>query len=99
MGITDENTLVISFDLENVFALPRTSVSSAFYKRKLNVFNLTARFMRTTKAYCAVWAEAISSHGGSDIASALNTILKLIVIDHPSATKLVPWSDSCVPQN
>lgn len=36
LSMNNPNTLVISFDLENVFSLPRTNVSSAFYKCKLN---------------------------------------------------------------
>ena len=52
----DQKTLVVSFDLENVFALPRIAVSSAFYKRNLNTYNLTAR---NKKSYCAVWHETI----------------------------------------
>ena len=36
VAITALKTLLVSFDLENVFALPRTTVSSAFYKCKLN---------------------------------------------------------------
>ena len=44
-----------SFDLENVFALPRNTVSSAFYKRKLNSFNLTAVEARSKQAYIVIW--------------------------------------------
>ena len=34
--------LVSSYDLENVFSLPRTAISSAYYEIKLNPQNLTA---------------------------------------------------------
>ena len=44
-----------SFDLENVFALHRNTVSSAFYKRKLNTFNLTAVEARSKQAYIVIW--------------------------------------------
>ena len=37
-----ENELSIVFDLENVINLPKAEVGSFFYKRKLNLFNLTA---------------------------------------------------------
>lgn len=50
----DPKTIIVSFDLENVFALPRTTVSSAFYKRKLNTYNLTAVESRTKVGYCAI---------------------------------------------
>ena len=40
LTILEADTIGVSFDLEDVFALPRTNVSSAFYKRMLNTFNL-----------------------------------------------------------
>lgn len=66
----DPSTLVISFDLENVFALPKAEVSNFFYKRKLNTYNLTAVVHRTSKAYCCIWPETLSGRSGNDIASA-----------------------------
>lgn len=95
----DTGTLVVSFDMENVFALPRTSVSSAFYRRKFNTYNLTARVNRTTKGYCAIWNEKMSSRSGNDIASGINALLPEIIKDHPDTRHLILWSDSCVPQN
>ena len=92
-------TLVISFDMENVFSLPRCDLSSAYYKRKLNVYNLTARVLRTTKGYCAILHEKVSGRAGNDIASCLITLLKQILSEHPEAKHLILWSDSCVPQN
>ena len=95
----DRHNLVVSFDLENVFSLPRTTTSSAFYKRKLNLYNLTAVVNRSRKGYCAIWTEAQSGRGGNDIASALLKLLQQIVLDHPETTSMTLWSDSCVPQN
>ena len=37
VAITDPKTLVVSFDLENVLALPHTTVTFAFFKCKPNV--------------------------------------------------------------
>ena len=51
----DPSTIVVSFDVENVFALPQNSVSSAFYKRKLDTFNLTAVEARSKQAYIVLW--------------------------------------------
>ena len=44
-----------SFDLENVFALPRNTVSSAFYKRKLNTFIFTALEARSKQTHIVIW--------------------------------------------
>ena len=91
--------LVISYDLENVFSLPRTAVSSAYYKSKLNTYNLTAIVGRTKKGYCSIWSEDRGGRSGNDIASAIVNNLERIVKDHPEASDLILWSDSCVPQN
>lgn len=95
----DPKVLVVSFDLENVFALPRTNVSSAFYKRKLNVYNMTARVSRTKKAYCGIWNEAVCGRAGNDMASVITHLVSVILADHPEAEQLILWSDSCIPQN
>jgi len=38
----DKERCVVCFDMQNVFALPEANISNFFYKRKLNVFHLTA---------------------------------------------------------
>lgn len=92
-------TIVVCFDLENVFSLPKANVSNFFYKRKLNVYNLTAHCSVDKQAYCSIWNEAQSGRGCNDIASALVAILKKVVETHPTTDHIILWSDSCVPQN
>ena len=99
LAILDAATIVVSFDLENVFALPRTNVSSAFYKRKLNTFNLTAVEARSKKAYNAIWNQTTAGRSANDLASALLNLLHQISLDQPQAEKIILWSDSCVAQN
>lgn len=84
----------IAFDMENVRPVPKSNVGAAFYLRKLNTYNLTARYNKT--AYCAIWHEYII---GREIANAMICILKEICKDYPELTHLNLWSDSCVPQN
>lgn len=36
---------------------------------------------------------------GNDLASSLTKILQAVFLDNPHLTKLILWSDSCVPQN
>ena len=99
VAITDPKTLVVSFDLENVFALSRTTVSSAFYKCKLNVYNLTAFVNRTKEPFCAVWTETTAGRSGNDLASAIIHLLEAITSRHSDTNSPILWSDSCVPQN
>ena len=90
---------VVCFDLQNVFALPLANVSNFFYKRKLNVYHLTAHCSITKQCYGVLWTEALSGRTGNDIASGLVRMLENIIKDNPSITEMTLWSDSCIPQN
>lgn len=98
----DDQHVIICFDLQSVFSLPKGFASSFYYKRKLSVFNLTATacFINGKKlTYCAIWDEARSGRSGNDIASALMRILKDIVGAFSKIKHMTLWSDACVPQN
>lgn len=89
---------VLLFDLQNVILTPNAEISSLFYLRKLNVYNLTAYYTVTKKVYCALWNESCAGRSGNDIASAFRKILDCVV-DENDISELTVWSDSCVPQN
>ena len=90
---------VLCFDMQNVISCPRANISNFFYKRKLNMYNLTAHFSLNKGAYNAMWPETMAGRGGNEIASALIVILKRIIADFPLLNEFTLWSDSCVPQN
>jgi hypothetical protein len=92
-------TAVICFDLQNVITLPRANISNMFYKRKLNMYNLTGHFSENKQGFAVLWHEGQSGRAGNDIASALTTMLSKVIEQNPDITELVLWSDSCVPQN
>lgn len=54
----EPKNLIICFDLQSVFSLPKGNASSFYYKRKLSVFNLTATLCPADKkpkiTYCAI---------------------------------------------
>lgn len=91
-------TPILTFDLENVLSCPRAEIGPMFYNSKLNVYNLTAHLSTSKKVYCALWTEYTGGRSGNDIASALQKILEKVFEDS-NITKLITWSDSCVPQN
>jgi hypothetical protein len=95
----DDTHVIVSFDMENVIALPRANVSSFFYRRKLNVYNLTSHCSIGREGYCAIWHEGMSGRAGNDIASSLIRTMEEILKRHQSITTFTLWSDSCVPQN
>ena len=94
----NENILIVVFDLQNVVTLPKAEISSFFYKRKLTVYNLTAKLYEK-KGYCAFWSELQAGRAGNDIASGFIAMMEKIVFDNPMSADIVVWSDSCVPQN
>ena len=96
---TDPTKVILTYDLENTFALLRAEISNFYYKRKFSVYNLTAHCSLNKITYCAIWTEAQSGRSGNDIASALFKILKSVEQDLPDIKKIVLWSDSCVAQN
>jgi len=83
------DALIVSFDLENVITLPKAGTSNFFYKRKLNLYNLTAHASLSGRGYCAIWPETLSGRDGSDIASALIRILGAVVTDHPHVSHII----------
>jgi hypothetical protein len=90
---------ILCFDMQNVIACPRANVSNFFYKRKLNVFNLTAHISLNKCAYNAMWSEHQAGRGANEIASALVKILEKVLEDYPLLESITLWSDSCIPQN
>ena len=92
----------ICFDLQNVFALPKADVSNFFYRRKLNVYHMTAHCSGDKRGYGALWHEGQNGRSGNDIASSVMQLLDVIVEnngDDPRIKHIILWSDSCVPQN
>ena len=64
-----------------------------FYRRKLNVYNLTAQ-TNIKQVYCAFWPKVVSGRAGNDIASSFISILEKAVEDHPATKHLICWSNS-----
>lgn len=95
------NETVICIDLQNVIALPRANISCFFYRRKLNVYNLTAHCKHNLQkeGYCCIWDESQAGRTGNDMASAAVAILAKVLQKHPDISKMIIWSDSCIPQN
>lgn len=98
----ENNKFTICFDLQNVFALPTAEVSNFFYKRKLNVYFMTAHCSADKRGYGAMWNEGQNGRAGNDIASSVMKLLESIVDENsedPRIKHITLWSDSCVPQN
>jgi len=98
-NIDDPKIGVLCFDLENVFALTKCNVGSAFYKRKLTAYNMTGHLTVNSKKTVAIWNAGLVGRSGNDIASAIESILNKVISGNPTIQHIITWSDSCVPQN
>jgi len=97
--IIGPKSTVVCFDLENVLTLPKINLGCAFYKRKLNCYNLTAYLNLNGQIYCAVWNEGLVGQSDNDLVSAIVSCSEQIIEDHGSIEKIITWSDSYVLQN
>ena len=91
-SMIQENKLIITFDFENLISLPKAEDSSFLYKRKQNLYNLTA-ITSHKQGYCAIWTALTTGRAELRVASAFTAILKKIVADNPNKTDFICWSD------
>ena len=85
------------FDLEEVLPTPSSVESCLYYKRKLNMYNLTVYDYRNGQGYFNVWAETTAMRGSNEIASCVYRYLE--PISKEGVKKVTLFSDSCRGQN
>ena len=88
---------VAEFDLQQVMVCPKINVASAYYLRKLNVYNFTVLDLQDSQGYCYCWNEYENNRGTNDIVSALwNWLQKQ---ESKGLKKVIFYSDTCGGQN
>jgi hypothetical protein len=89
--------LVISFDFQSVLQLLSGDVGQLYYKRKLEMYNLTVYNMAPpNEAFCFNWTESDGKKGANEIGS----ILRKYILSLPDSIKhIILFSDSCTVQN
>ena len=85
------------FDLEEVLPTSSSVESCLYYKRKLNMYNLTVYDYRNGQGYFNVWAETTAMRGSNGIASCVYRYLERI--SKEGVKKVTLFSDSCGGQN
>ncbi|ESP01684.1 hypothetical protein LOTGIDRAFT_176440 [Lottia gigantea] len=91
------DTITAVFDLQQVMVAPKLSVGSAYYLRKLNVYNFTVLELQTLQGFCYTWHECEGKRGTNEIASCLLKWLK--AKDNEGYHSAILYSDSCGGQN
>lgn len=89
-----QGTLAACFDLQQVLRCPKLFAGSTYYKRKLNIYNLTFYELQTKKGACYMWSESEAHRGANDIATAVVKYLEKI--DQTAEyDKVILYSDTC----
>ena len=92
----DDDSLVITFDLQQNLPVPTLSHSSMFYLRQLWVYNFGIHNCASGSSVMCVWNECIAGRGSNEIISCL---MEYLSRERPQAKKLTCYSDSCFGQN
>ena len=92
-----EGRKTASFDLQQVFMCPKLNLGSAYYLRKLNIYNFTIYEMDSKEGYCYVWPETEGGRGGNEIATCVYSWL--LEKDKEGIQNIILYSDSCAGQN
>ena len=93
-----DGTLAVCFDLQQVLTVPRLFTAKSYYKRKINMYNLTFYELQTGLGHCYTWTEAEANRGANDIATCVVKFLKL-VDEGGKYDKVILYSDTCGGQN
>ena len=94
----NNGSLAVTFDLQQVLTVPRLFAGSTYYKRKLNMYNLTFYELHSKNGHCYWWTEAEAHRGANDIATAVVKYLEL-VDQSGKYREVVLYSDTCGGQN
>ena len=96
-----DDVAVFTMDLQAVLCLPRTRAGAQYYKRKLQVHNLTFFNKKYKDGYNFLWDETQGELDGDVFASIISKFIKEITHKRPynRAKTIIVWSDNCQYQN
>ena len=99
----DSDWVFVCMDLQQTLPCPRLSVGSAYYKRKIWLYNFCVHDIsdgETGESYMYVWEENVAARGSVEIASCLIKWLGDYVLNKPQHPRnLRIFADNCGGQN
>ena len=93
---SDKNFQVVTFDLEAVLTTPCSLVNQAYYKWKLNCYNLSVYSLGDNKGTCYLWNETDGERGSCEISTCLYKYINSLP---PYVKEVTLFSDNCMGQN
>ncbi|KAH1021727.1 hypothetical protein HUJ04_011211 [Dendroctonus ponderosae] len=94
----EDNTLVVSFDLQKVLGTPHGQNMLYGFSRKYAVYNFTIYESKTKNAFCYVWEEKDGKRGVNEICTHLHNYL-LKIDEEKKYRKVLFYCDNCPGQN
>ena len=93
-----ENSITISFDLQQVQPLPKTPIQDYFYSRQLAFYSFCCVGISSRDPHFYTWSEYQAERGSTEIASAL--LHHLLSLNIPHSVDTIPlFCDGCAGQN
>lgn len=94
---SNEKTVYLSIDLQQVMILPKLTTSRAFYLRQLAFYDCGIHYISATGVipFMMTWTENVAKRGSNEILSCLFEFVNNI----EPMKHMVVWSDSCAGQN
>ena len=95
------NHLAVCIDLQQTIPCPKLSVGSAYYKRKLWLYNFCIHNLKSGISSMYLWDETVAGRGSIEIASCLNKWRDNHFGGEPAQelTTLSIFADNCAGQN
>ena len=96
-----EQWVFICMDLQQTMQCPKTAQGTAYYKRKVNVYNFCIYDIQTKESYMFVWEEYTARRGSVEIYSCLYKWIQKYVLNRGSQypKNLKIFADNCGGQN
>ncbi|KAK3758232.1 hypothetical protein RRG08_061079 [Elysia crispata] len=95
----DNSKSVWTMDLQAVHLSPKTNASSAYYKTKVQVHNMTYFNLGTKEGFCYTWDECNGNLSSEMFAYIHYIHFENYVKANPGKKHYIIWSDNCCHQN
>ena len=95
----DNSKSVWTMDLQAVHLCPKTNTSSAYYKTKVQVHNMTYFNLGTKEGFCYTWDECNGNLSSEMFAYIHYIHFENYVKANPGKKHYIIWSDNCCHQN
>ncbi len=95
-NLCSDTTVVVTMDVQSVLLAPKLLASAVYYKRKLQVHNLTIYRLNDSAVHLYVWHEADGGVTSNEFTSCISDYIRMLPA---TVTRVILISDGCAYQN